>query len=145
MILDSEIHSKRDKEDKQALRDKIKILEDPIPAPDRALIREWINNTVQLRTKGTAINIKLASEKGRATVGKEISLIGNLVVPSHTEIQETFKIKTDDKGLASLELPAGSVVSLTWNVGILSSEHDDYQYQSINITPGEITELVIDK
>ncbi|MEN8135475.1 MAG: hypothetical protein ABFS18_08070 [Thermodesulfobacteriota bacterium] len=125
-------------------QDKLNVLEKPVPAVDRALLREWINNTVQLRTGGTAINIKLTSEKGRTTTGKKISLIGNFVVPSHTKIQETFIVETDDGGIASLKFPVGSVVSLAWYAGILD-EHENYHYQAINITPGEINDLIINE
>ena len=123
-------------------QDKIKVLENPIPASDRALIREWINNNVQLRTEGTAINIKLATEKGQPIAKREINLVGNFVLPSHTKIRETYIIKTDGRGLASLKLPVGSVVSLTWYIGIMA-EHEEYRYQAINIVPGEINDLAI--
>jgi hypothetical protein len=123
-------------------QDKLSVLKEPVPAADRDLIREWINNTVQLRAGGTAIRIRLASGKDRPAAGKEISLVGNFVVPAPPKIQETFIIKTDDRGEVLLKFPVGSVVSLTWHVGILI-EHGNVQYQAINIVPGEINDLTI--
>lgn len=124
-------------------KDRLFDLEKAIPAVDRALIREWINNTVQLQMEGTAINIRLAPG-GRPVVGKEITLIGNFVVSSHTKIQETFIANIDDSGIASLEFPVGSVVSRTWYAGILD-EQANYHYQAINIVPGEINELTMNE
>ena len=125
-------------------QDKLFVLEEPVPAADRALIREWINNTVQLRSEGTAIRIRLTSGKGRPAIAKEIRLVGNFIAPSQPKIQETFIIETDDRGEALLTFPVGSVVSLNWHVGRMAG-HDNYQYQAITIVPGEINDLAIDQ
>lgn len=122
-------------------RDRLMVLQPRIPAPDRAILRYWISNTIQLQDENTGIDLKVVNEGDTPTVNQEIILVGNFITPEQQEIREKYIIRTDETGHATLNFKAGSVVSSSWYDGSAESKRDEYT--QIAIEPGIVQKITM--
>ena len=122
-------------------RDKLMTLPPRISARDRVMLRYWITNTIQLEDSETGIHLLVVHRDNQPVVDREIILIGNFTIPAQPEIQETFRIKTDQDGRAVLNFQVGSVVSRFWYAGLAGMNRDEYE--KIILEPGSVKRITM--
>lgn len=121
--------------------DQLQSLPAAIPAKDIALIRYWINNTLQINEPDTTIAVEVRNREGTALPGTKVVFIGNFNSPDQLEVQDSFSVTTDKDGKALLRFPENSVVSRYWFIGLTGTNKQDYS--SFSIFPGRSNKYVL--
>lgn len=121
--------------------DKLMALPPRIPAQDIVMLRYWIANTIHLQNGESGINVRVVNQENLAVAGEEIIMVGNYKPPDQQEIKESFTMKTDEAGQASLSFKAASVVSKLWYVGLNGDNIKDFE--KIAIDQGIIKKITI--
>jgi hypothetical protein len=121
-------------------RDKLQDLPPRIPERDRALIRYWINNVLQLMNDGTAIEVRVVDGRGRPVKDSMVQLIGNFNVPERAKVRDVIDIMTDVKGRAVLSFPELSVITSFWFISAVV-DGKSTGYRSLSVMPGKINKI----
>jgi hypothetical protein len=112
-----------------------------IPERDRALLRYWINNSLQLE-KDASIKVLVIDPEAGPAQGARVRLVGNFTNARRREVYDEMALVTDRRGEATLTLPAASVVSRFWFASASKGDRrTDFDY--VAVTPGEEARLVI--
>jgi hypothetical protein len=121
-------------------RDKLHHWPPRIPASDRAMLRYWIDNTLQVMEEDTGIEVQVFNSDEKLLSGVDVKFIGNYNSVERKNITDQNILKTDGKGKTLLLFPYGSVVTQHWFV---SSQKNEMQttYKKVQILPGRITRI----
>ncbi len=119
----------------------IATLPPPIPAKDRGLIREWINNAVQLRTDKTTLSIQFLTKSKQGIAGLGIKLFGDVITHEQKDIQDFFELTTNSKGFVTYIFPKDSVVSRNWSI-VFEERHDIFDSRKLTIIPDKSNQFV---
>jgi hypothetical protein len=120
---------------------KLMALPPRIPAQDIVVLHYWIANMLHLQNGESGINVRVVNQENLTVAGKEIILVGNYNPPDRQEIKESFTMKTDEVGQASLRFKTASVVSKFWYVGLNGDNIKDFE--KIAVDQGIVKKIII--
>ncbi len=109
-----------------------------IPAKDRAVLRYWISNAMQLMEDGTGIAIEVVDSSGTPVKGVVVRLVGNYNSRDVRAVADEIAIETAEDGIATLFFPKYSVVTSIWYI---SARHNGKQtgFTPIIVKEGKVT------
>ncbi len=125
-----------------ANRDKLYALPPRIPTKDRALLRYWISNSLQLMEEGTAIEVQVFDEQGGPVKDSMVHLTGNFNSPERAQVMDVIHVETDVQGKAALRFPEWSVITSFWFVSAeVNGKRTGYRF--LRVIPGRINKMDI--
>jgi hypothetical protein len=113
-----------------------------IPARDRALLRYWINNSMQLMEDGTALEVEVVDSLGSPVGGAVVRLVGNYNSPEVRAVADEIALETGSGGFARLQFPKYSVVTALWYLSA-SRGGSGTGYQTAFLSEGKTTKARI--
>jgi hypothetical protein len=113
-----------------------------IPAGDRSILRNWIDNTVQIMEDVTGIEVLVSNKKMEPIQNAVVTFVGNYNSQERNEVGDQISLKTDKEGKALLLFPRHSVITDQWFV---SSEKESFRagYKRVFIEPGRISSIML--
>lgn len=123
-------------------REKLHTLPTGIPEKDRTLLRYWITHALQLKERGTGMEIRVVDEKGVPVKDSLVHLIGNFNSPGRAKVTDLLDMRTDPQGEALLEFPPLSVVTSFWFVSA-EVNGKSTERTSLRMIPGRINKVAI--
>jgi hypothetical protein len=123
-------------------RDELHAWPPRIPARDRALLRYWINHTLQVMEEGTGIEVQVSDSDGSPVEDAIVRLVGNYNSPERREVADQIAIKTDEEGTVLLYFPEYSVISSFW---FAAAEKDGARtdFEAVEVSKGKINKIRI--
>jgi hypothetical protein len=95
-------------------RDELHSWPSRIPARDRAIIRYWISNSMQVMSEGTALEVEVVDPSGAPVGGAVVRLVGNYNSPDVRAVADEIAVETGSDGFARMQFPKYSVVTALW-------------------------------
>ena len=123
-------------------RDALHRWPDKIDVVDRALIRYWIANAIQLKGPGTGIEVKVVDGQDRPVTGRRVHLVGNFNSPQRQQVKDRLVRRTDANGRVKVTFPPYSVVSGIWHIAVARPQATDYR--RITLREGKTERVTID-
>jgi len=113
-----------------------------IPARDRALIRYWVTNSMQVMREGTGLEIEVSDPSGSPAGDAVVRLVGNYNSTDIMAVADEIAIRTDSDGVARMSFPRYSVITSVWHA---SAERGGSRsdYVAVVIHDGEATKVRI--
>ncbi len=124
-------------------KDELRAWPPRIPASDRALLRYWINNSMQVTREGTGIEVEVFDASGAPIKDAAVRLVGNYNSSRRKAVSDLIAIETDASGIATISFPQDSVLTSVWYV---SAEKDGIttRYIPIELKEGRLSSFKID-
>lgn len=111
-----------------------------IPAKDRALLRYWISNAMQVMEEGTGFEIEVLDPSGSPAEEAVVRLVGNYNSPEVRAVADEIAVETDKDGIARLSFPRYSVITTVWH---MSARHKGSEtgYVTAIVESGKTTRI----
>jgi hypothetical protein len=123
-------------------KDELRTWPPRISASDRALLRYWINNSMQVTSEGTGIEVEVLNASGAPVKDAVVRLVGNYNSSRRKAVSDIIAMETDSSGLATISFPQNSVLSSEWYV---SAEKDGIttRFRPIELREGTLSSFKI--
>ncbi len=97
-------------------RDKLHAWPPKISAKDRAVLRYWITNSMQVMKDGTGMEIEVVGPAGSPVEDAVVRLVGNYNSPETRAVADEIAVETDEHGIAKISFPKHSVITSVWHM-----------------------------